>query len=164
VGVLGIIDILMGSREYINGDNNMESLLSTNSLHISLEARMNQITPQGASNIFDRIILSCSNQTLSVASNKEEEGTHETNPPDVLSFKGEESSRIYIDLLDLAFNDIGHGKGEKKDIVLFHKSLRRLIENEFGCCPRILRLDVCGIGAPSCRAIGKVWCSCFHIA
>ena len=69
---------------------------------------------------------------------------------------------VYIEALDIGLNDIGHchiitaHKKAATAMSQLNKSLRTLIENESGSCPRVLRMDVCGFGAPSCRAIGKV--------
>lgn len=151
LGDSGVLRIIESLAEGKNDDSGAFS----SPLHVSLEARMNQISPKGASTIFDRII-SYRNQT---ASNSECINGHDVAKPienDHVDVNHQEMRNIFVDSLDLGFNDIGHGTGDKKDIYAFNKSLKRLIENQLGCCPRILRLDVCGFGAPSCRAIGKV--------
>jgi hypothetical protein len=139
-----------------NDKDNIGQLSSP--LYVSLEARMNNISPKGASSLFDRIVA-FQNQTASSGEiDTKGSETYQENVKDNHNqeFSKEKSRNTFIESLDLGFNDIGHGTGDKTEIYAFNKSLKRLIENQFGCCPRVLRLDVCGLGAPSCRAIGKV--------
>lgn len=166
-GMMKVMDSLLRFKE--------THKLHSGVLHISLEARMNHLTPEGSSQLFQSI-MSLTNHTIvtkdSVAvdqakefqddgniciSMQKELEKNQTENIDVSTQEhGDETSGgIIIDSLDLGFNDIGHGKGDAKEMSSMYKSLRRLVENESGSCPRVLRLDVCGLGAPSCRAIGK---------
>jgi len=154
-GVLDMVECLAEeNKNDDHGDDDVGDLSSP--LHVSLEARMNHISPLGASSLFDRII-SFRNQT---SSSGEIDGNRIAKPEENVkdnhqTHYKQKSRNIFMNSLDLGFNDIGHGSGDKKEIYAFNKSLKRLIENEVGGCPRVLRLDVCGLGAPSCRAIGK---------
>lgn len=159
-GILDMIEscLVVAENNKDNRGNDKDNVGHLSSpLYVSLEARMNNISPMGASSLFDRIIA-FQNQTAS--SGEIEIKGSETYKENVKDNHNQElykekSRNIFIESLDLGFNDIGHGTGDKKEIHAFHKSLKRLIENQVGCCPRVLRLDVCGLGAPSCRAIGK---------
>ena len=83
---------------------------------------------------------------------------------------------VLIDTLDIGLNDLGRRrKGRDSHTTLsrpFVNSLRSLIEGSAKCttsskaeevaeitvlwpCPRVLRLDCCGLGPSACRAIGK---------
>lgn len=59
--------------------------------------------------------------------------------------------RTRIDSLDMAFNDLS----QKKESKIMNGALRKLIES-YDACPRSLKLDQCGLGAPTCRSIAKV--------
>ncbi len=63
--------------------------------------------------------------------------------------------KVFVNKLDIGFNDIGQHNGDKNASKKLHKSLGSLIENESGTCPHDLRMDACGLGAPICRTIGK---------
>lgn len=167
------------------GDEGMVSLFDSllecqdgkapSTMEVSLEARMNRLSPTGASNLLERIMtlngdLNSANATENEneekvqSSDEKEEGatakaTHETSPTITAAPTNTQvRNTVYIHALDLGLNDIGigHDGGNTKTAGKMQKSLRKLIENESECCPRILRMDACGLGAPSCRAIGKV--------
>ena len=142
-------------------------------MEVSLEARMNRLSPTGASNLLERIMtLNGGLNLANVTENEEEIQSSDEKEEDATAIATDETSptstaaptntqvqnTIYIHALDLGLNDIGigHDGGNTRTAGKMQKSLRKLIENESECCPRILRMDACGLGAPSCRAIGKV--------
>ena len=155
-GLVSILDSLLESQD---GNEPME---------VSLEARMNHLSPTGASHLLERImnfngLLNATNATDGTDGAREKTESGDDKDAAVsqehsnLDGNGLQTA-IYIDTLDIGLNQIGigHGRGKKKSASEMHKSLRKLVENQSECCPRILRLDACGLGAPSCRAIGKV--------
>lgn len=156
------------------------------SILISFEARMNAVSPTGASALFDKII-SMNKDAQNVSEKNEvrdaKDGTADTSTTAILENEtvdvdedanatDEQSQEIkptiarheiFVEKLDIGFNDIGHNRGDKKATKQLHKALSVLIENESGCCPYDLRMDACGLGAPICRIIGKVRVCCSRV-
>ena len=123
---------------------------------VNLEARFNQISPFGAATFLERImdlhnITNAIDDTTSTMVDDEE--FLDTKMESDLQMQ----NKVYFDSVDLSLNDIGNDYGQegKKAVINLHKALRKLVENELSCCPSKLRLDNCGFGAASCRAIGK---------
>lgn len=156
-GLLSILDSLLESQDG-NEPTTME---------VSLEARMNHLSPTGASIFLERIMnlngvlntTNVDNATDAMEVIESGDDQDATIGEKSLNLDGDGlKTTIYIDTLDIGLNHIGigHGRTNKKAASEMHKSLRKLVENESECCPRVLRMDACGLGAPSCRAIGKV--------
>lgn len=73
----------------------------------------------------------------------------ETTPPVVAK------PSLYIETLDLSYNDIG-GEGINPPSAQLLNSVRRLFEHEtYSKIPNILLMENCGIGAAFCRSIGR---------
>ena len=152
---------------------------------VSLEARMNRLSAKGVANFFERITNLGNHTSSFVNTNHIATTSQDSNAEDVDVIanttlhdddQGKESTepmqtqipnkRIYFEYLDFGLNDIGlHGvdtyKKESDNALLF-ASIRNLVQgsnneqnSNYGC-PRVLRMDYCGLGPPFCRAIGKV--------
>lgn len=111
-------------------------------VNVKLALRGNIISAVGARNMFE---------ILSVGTRKHE--TNSTTLPVDDACNSILTQEVYVESLDLGFNNIGTGSG-------CAKALQQLIESE-NSCPRILQLDCCSVGAHACRAIGKVMI-CFY--
>jgi len=139
---------LGNSNNNSNNDNNdlqqwMDAMMTTiDNQEIQLDMRMNQLSSVGASFLLD--FLSSSPQ-----------------PPQEIENDATKKS-LLVSSLDIGLNDLGYpGPDVTNDAMQrqeqqrsFAKSIRTFIESPN--CPSTLRMDSCGIGPPTCRAIGKV--------
>ena len=147
---------------------------------IKLDLSMNQLTPDGAANLFNRLIQAnhsvandeieikrndsyieslASNVTLedgiAHATELEEDEIKETQEPQ------QPKQDTELEELDLSFNDIG-GHGSHTVNLELLTSTRRLFEchgngnNNFLVIPRVFSMENCGLGPAFCRSIGRV--------
>lgn len=139
---------------------------------ITLAFAANNLSPIGASNIFNTIMKkkeeALGGEAASeITSTKDENDdslnntkiieqsvadiTHDNETSAITSFPS-----ISIEELDLSFNDIGgHGMHAPNDQL--QDSVQRLFEGErLAFAPRVLTLQNCGIGPLFCRSVGRV--------
>ena len=139
---------------------------------ITLAFAANNLSPIGASNIFNTIMKKKDEAiggkaASEITSTKDENDdslnntkiieqsvadiTHDNETSAITSFPS-----ISIEELDLSFNDIG-GHGMHAPNVQLQDSVQRLFEGErLAFAPRVLTLQNCGIGPLFCRSVGRV--------
>lgn len=139
----------------------LDTLMTCNPKNISteypveLDMRMNRITSSGVSSFLKRYLL------YLAESNADELELSSQNDIYLSDLRNDHKRLIYLDSIDLGVNDIGlHGidtdSKSSMAIAEMNKMFRTLVQNEYDRCPRALRLDVCGLGPATCKAIGKV--------
>ncbi len=125
---------------------------------IQLALRMNQLTHVGVTKLLQTIVAGpIAKEPQNLLSNKQESPTITTTTPDKGSPETDDKSdnhlhepwQWYVESLDLSWNDLS--TGEKS----FHRALNQLLADKLQC-PKILRLDLCGLGPAACRAMAKV--------
>lgn len=147
---------------------------------ITLAFASNNLTPIGASKIFDIIMKkkdeAAGDAAIEITSTKDENDAivndktikpsmavipHDNETP-AYTFQLSASApvvefpSILIEELDLSFNDIG-GHGIHAHNVQLQDSVQRLFEGERSAlAPRVLTMQNCGIGPLFCRSVGRV--------
>ncbi|KAL3787449.1 hypothetical protein ACHAW5_008987 [Stephanodiscus triporus] len=151
---------------------------------VKLGLAMNNLTPLGASKIFDMLMMgdatkeitggtihfengnvdeigSRSKSLINELNNETMEQNVNTtssdglNSTDTSTAQVSEKPSILIEELDLSFNDIG-GHGVQSPNSQLQDSVRRLFEGEGAAFfPRLITLENCGIGPSFCRSVGR---------
>lgn len=128
-------------------------------LTYQLSARMNQITPGGFKYLIDNLLRG-EDEAVNKTSATEDENaptamdvttdasTNHTNHTQQTDSK----SHCRLESLDLCWNHLHPDAGGIRDL---EKSLQRLLEHPCNACPTVLRLDRCGLGPSTSRALGK---------
>jgi uncharacterized protein with von Willebrand factor type A (vWA) domain len=167
-----IVDIDISASMIGKDIQDLTSSLETDGMPSSrkvyLTARGNQWRPDDASKLFQAIVgpekpikekeeANKEQKEKSVTGSTEQEASTEKNsehnPNDKLETAKEvETLFACIECLDLAWNDFSQ---EHLGSKAFLKALQNTIQDSRKC-PKVLRLDVCGLGPAACRAIGKV--------
>ena len=145
-GLLAVLNTLMSTQDY-------KTTIKGNP--VELDARMNRISSSEVTSFLGKYILYMGDSGYKTVEKDDEDDIYNSDTKIGTKYP------FYFDSLDFGVNDIGlhgvdHDKKSKLAIVEMNKMIRGLIQNEFQCCPRTLRLDVCGLGPSTCRAIGKV--------
>jgi len=139
---------------------------------ITLAFAANNLSPIGASNIFNTIMKkkdeALGGKAASEITSTKDENDDSLNNTKIIeqyvadiSHDNETSTitsfpSISIEELDLSFNDIG-GHGMHAPNVQLQDSVQRLFEGErLAFAPRVLTLQNCGIGPLFCRSVGRV--------
>jgi hypothetical protein len=146
-GLITVLNTLMTTHNYKN---------TITGNPVKLDARMNRITSSGVASFLEKYILFMGDSDHESAEENYDEDDIYNSDSKIGSKKP-----FYFDSVDFGVNDIGlhgvdHDKKSKVGINKMNKMIRALIQNEWNCCPRTLRFDVCGLGPSTCRAIGKV--------
>ena len=116
----------------------VSSLQSTENMKVDLTSRMNRLTPSGASSLIQGI-LGSDNKNKDQPELGEEAAvpTHQTT---------------HFNTIDLSWNSF---HPEEPGAKRLFTNLRKLVSDP-SVCPKLLRLDRCGLGPAACRSLGKV--------
>ena len=157
----GIVSLLHRILQY---PNNVTDILNNETrVSISLEARMNNLTPQGFTRLLETLLQTPSLNEPTITANSTQHNHmnlsnvlltehYMINNTDTMT-SNRSSPFVYLESIDVGLNAIcPDDKSTSKKIF---QLLRKLIQSSIHC-PETIRLDQCGVSVGICRAIGKV--------
>lgn len=160
-GLKALVESLLPQN---NDDDNNRWIQTNHQVSIQLALRMNQLTYVGVTKLF-QTILAGPKTSRQQKPQQQQQANPESESTTTPTISGDEqvnddakvdlikvdhpSLSWVVESLDLSWNDLS--SGDKT----FLRALHQLLANT-ASCPRVLRLDLCGLGPAACRAMAKV--------